>query len=540
MSLKSMTVRLPVWLKVGLCSLWGRIAVETLLFGMLSCVPIISAKLSQYAIDEVVLERSMENLRTLLLLSGICVVAVLMLKYAVAWISAVTRQRFALAARLQLWSSWVNGVPPELHQPGEAANRLLGDAFTVGDITITYISSSVVSIVTLIVCLFVLFNGNLTIAWISVSIIPGFLLLYFVFAKRINGAAQEVRVSIDRLVGFIVERWTQLDEIRSLQGQDCECERFADAVNDQYGKGLRALFVQNLSSGVAETLMVAWSLFLFAIGVILILKGELTLGELIAAQMISSQLVAPLQRILNLNLSLQVARVASGRISEIEKTCEDVKTRRRVNETIPVVFELRDAVCHVSEIEKRDRRIGLFVKAIGRQILSGCNGSGKSSVCRIFAGLRYPVEGYFLVNGRLVKKSDFRFLTGQVLLLTHKPYFFSGTIRENLTYGLAREVADTQLFEVLRQVRLGSWVSALNGGLDYQLEAGGLNLSQGQRQRLNCARALLRRQGVIVIDEAMSGIERGDQAAIIDELGNGRCLIITRISTSPTVEVSSI
>lgn len=139
-----------------------------------------------------------------------------------------------------------------------------------------------------------------------------------------------------------------------------------------------------------------------------------------------------------------------------------------------------------------------------------------------------------------MKKSDFRSLTEQVLLLTHKPYFFSGTIRENLTYGLAREVPDTQLVEVLRQVRLGSWVSALNGGLDYQLEDGGLNLSQGQRQRLNCARALLRRQGVIVIDEAMSGIERGDQAAIIDELGNGRCLIITRISTSPTVEVSSI
>ena len=532
--------KLPKWLKQELYHLWGRIAVETVILAVLACVPIVSAKLSQYAIDEVVLARSMRNLRTLLCLCGGLVTVVLVLKYAVAWISAMTRQHFALGARRRLWSEWVDGASQEAHQSGEVANRLLGDVYTVGDIAITYVSTSIVSIITLAVCLVALFRGNMILAWVAVSFIPGFLAHYFIFGKRISRAAREVRTSIDYLVSFIVERWSQLDDIRTLRGQDCERRMFAEAANIQFAAGMKSLFVKNLSSGIAETLMVAWSLILFAVGAFLILQNELALGESISVQMIAGQLVGPVQRLLNMNLSLNVAQVARGRLAEIENTCANIATAESVGAARPVEFELRDVTCHAAELGRIDRRIGISVPAIGRQFLKGCNGSGKSSICRIFAGLRYPVEGRYIVNGNFVERSDLKSVSDHVLLLTHKPYFFSGTIRDNLMYGIDGEKSDSELLDALRRVRLGSWISALNGGLDYKVEEGGRNLSQGQRQRLNCARALLRNHGVVIVDEALSGVEKNDRVAIMDELEQGRCLIVTQISTSPTVEVSAL
>lgn len=539
MRLKDTITSLPSWLKDGIRALRGRIAAETILAGVLACVPIATAKLSQYAIDDVIMERSMGHLRTLLLLCACFVGVVLMLKYAAAWISAITRQRFALSARMRLWSDWLDSVPPDLHQAGDVANRLLGDVFTVGDVAITYISSSVVSIVTIAVCLGVLFSGNQTLAWISVSFVPGFLAVYFVFGSRIGRTARAVRASIDRLVCFVVGRWKHLDDIRTLQGLDIERRCFKKEADAQYDTGKRALFVQNLSSGTAEVLMVAWSLFLFACGAFLVMRDELTLGELIAVQMIAGQLAGPLQRLLSLNLSLQVAAVAIKRISEIEDSIEGNGMERRGCETSPSLMELRNAVCHQAEIGRRERLVSLSVIVAGKHVLSGCNGSGKSSVCRIFAGLRYPVDGLFLVNGLLMKKSDINGLRAQTLLLSHEPYFFQGTIRDNLAYGLNNRVDDSEIIDALRNVQLDSWVSALDGGLGYELEDDGHNLSLGQRQRLNCARAILRHRRLVILDEAMSGIEKTDRTAITDAMGRESGLLMTQTNTSRRLEVSS-
>jgi ABC-type bacteriocin/lantibiotic exporter with double-glycine peptidase domain len=529
---------LPTWIKDGMRALWGRIAFETTLTGLLACAPIAAAKLSQYAIDEVVGERSMGNLRNLICLCTCFVTAVLVLKYAAAWISAITRQRFALSARLRLWAGWIDFVPPDQHQAGDVSNRLLGDVFAIGDVVITYVSSSVVNALTLVVCFVVLFSGNQTLAWIATSFVPGFLIVYLLFGSRIGRTARAVRMSIDRLVCFVVERWKHLDDIRTLRGQTCERRKFEEAANEQYGTGMRALYVQNLASGISEVLIVAWSLFLFASGAFLVMQNDLTLGELIAVQMISGQLVGPLQRLLNLNLSLQVAAVAIGRVAEIEESREDGETGSPESAAPLATMELRDVVCHPAEIGRRDRHVSLFVRVTGRQILSGCNGSGKSSICRIFSGLRDPVAGLFLVNGHRVRKAHSGSLREQTLLLSHEPYFFSGTIRDNLTYGLEVRIGDSEIIDALRTVRLDAWVSAVDGGLDYKIEDEGGNLSLGQRQRLNCARAILHHRVLVILDEAMSGIEQTDRLAIADALARGGCLLMTQTSPSEQLDIS--
>lgn len=125
-----------------------------------------------------------------------------------------------------------------------------------------------------------------------------------------------------------------------------------------------------------------------------------------------------------------------------------------------------------------------------------------------------------------------------VLLLTQTPFFFAGTLRENLAYGLSAPVDDLSLRTALERVGLGDWLDALADGLNFRLADDGANLSNGQRQRLHCARALLRQHEVMILDEALSGLEEADALRVMEALGRNRTLVATRVSPSPHLVVT--
>ncbi len=536
---------IPFWLRVGLAKVRWRIVCEVVLLCLLACTPVVSAKLSQYAIDEVIGLRSMESLWRLLLFCGVFVVVVLALKYAAAWISATARQRFALYARDCLWKRWIECICHSAFKAGEVANRLEGDVYTVGDVAIAAISTVFVCLGSLIVYLMMLFRCNGVLAWIALSFIPGYLVLYAVFGKRLQHSTGAMRSAIDCVMNFIVHRWERLDEIRILQGTDAERKNFATLLQKQFGIGRHLLFLKNFASGVADVMMIGWNLVLFAMGAYLVLQSAITLGELIAVQMIAGQIVGPVQRLLNMNLSLKMAQVSISRISEIDShsnlfngtwiasaysSSEDFRFGR---------LELQDVVLHSRTADSdANVSVNLAVPLGGRVGIEGANGTGKTSVCRILAGLRAPVAGMLLLNGHVVSGERSRQMCEHVLLLTQTPFFFAGTLRENMAYGLSEPIEDQSFRMALEHVGLGDWLEALADGLDFRLADDGVNLSNGQRQRLHCARALLRRHEVVIVDEALSGLEETDALSVMEALGRNRTLVVTRVSPSPRLVVT--
>ena len=544
-NLNSKSALMTPWLKDGLRMLWVQISSETTLLCFLACVPVVSAKLSQYAVDEVITMRSMENLLRLLLMSVAFVVTVFVLKYTVAWISATTRQRFALYVRNLLWERWTKGLEDvQQYKAGDVANRLLGDVYLSGDIAITMISTILVCIGALSVYLIMLFHCNVILAWISLSFIPVYMILYALFGRRIQTATCTLRASLDRVMSFIGFRWEHLDEIRILQGTLMEQKNFNAVSDNQFRAGLRMLFIKNLSSDVVEAVMVGWNLMLFTAGTYFVLCDTITLGELIAVQMIANQIVRPVQHFLNLNLSIKAAQVSIGRISEVDARCQAVYygnmhgTKSLCNEPLNGgCFELMNVLCHSSRNMISKAPLDLKIPIVDRIYLEGRNGSGKSSVCRILAGIRKAASGVVQYKNGTTLHRDIKYLQSHVLLLSHMPFFFAGTIRENLLYGLTESIDDSQLFEALRRVGLGDWIEALSGGLSSRIEDDGINLSNGQRQRLHCARCILRPHEVVIVDEAMSGIDDLDSECILREMNCGRNLIITRVGRSENLMV---
>lgn len=533
------------WLKDGLRRLYLRIGFETILLCSLACVPVASARLSQYAIDEVITARSMENLSRLLLMSLAFMGIVLAFKYTVAWISATTRQKFAFHVRNLLWGRWVKGLDDEQrYQAGDVANRLLGDMYSAGDIAITLISTVLVCAGSLCVYLIMLFRYNMILALISLLFIPVYMILYVLLGRRIQTSTFALRTSLDHVMNFIVFRWEHLDEIRTLQGTLMEQKNFNVVSDGQFHTGLRMLFIKNLSSGIVEVVMVGWNLMLFTAGAFFVLRSTITLGELIAVQMMASQIVGPIQQFLNLNLSIKAAQVSVERVSEIDAQCQTVQyDNTHGAEGLcyePLVggsFELLNVLCYSDRDAIDIPPLNLKIPVLERVYLEGKNGSGKSSVCRVLAGVRKPAVGVVQYENETTFHRDIKYFQSHVFLLTHMPFFFSGTIRDNLIYGLTELPDDAKLLEVLRRVGLGDWVEALPGGLDFRIKDGGINLSNGQRQRLHCARCILRPHEVVIVDEAMSGIDDLDSECILREMNCGRNLIITRIGRSENLMV---
>lgn len=535
-------VKIPGWVWFEVWRLRGRLAFEAVILCLLACIPIISARLSQYAIDDVIMVQNMGNLNTLLVVGIGIVGIVLVLKYTVAWVSAVTRQRFVTDVRCELWEMWLNKSTGNQFKPGDIANRILGDVYTIGDVILSSLSTILVSVISLCFSLWALFKSDLVLAWIAVSFVPGYVVFYFVFGKQIRAITHDVRTAMDRVVNFIMFRWEMFDEIHTLQGVSKECLNFKKISEEQFSVGLRSLFLRNLSSGVGEVMMVGWGLALFIVGSYFVLQGKVSLGGLIAIQMLAGQLLGPVQRLLNLGLSVQLVHVSLTRISEVGVTFERIvhAEHKRVNLKMvgesTIDIKLEDVVCYSDDGDKGRVSLDLHIPLSTCIYLTGSNGSGKSSICRIIAGIRAPAEGGLLYNGQYIDNDARTDLLGQVLLLTHVPYFFSGTLRENLVYGLPYSVTDVKIFEVLEQIGLRNWVEALTGGLDFMVSDRGKNLSNGQCQRLQCVRALLRRtQRLIIVDEALSGVCESDAERILAELGRGRSLIVTRVG--PTTQL---
>ena len=179
--------------------------------------------------------------------------------------------------------------------------------------------------------------------------------------------------------------------------------------------------------------------------------------------------------------------------------------------------------------------INLHVAAGECVALVGASGSGKSTLMSLIIGFRRPTSGRLLLDGVDTAGINFRTFRRFLAVVPQQTVLFSGTVRENITYGLS-DISDTRLNEVLEMSNCAEFISHLPEGLQTPIGSRGGRLSGGQRQRLAIARALLRDPRVIILDEATSALDLHSEKLVqeaIERLIVGRTTFIVahRLST---------
>ncbi len=337
------------------------------------------------------------------------------------------------------------------------------------------------------------------------------------FRRQYRQAAEENARTQSHLVEV-------LTGIQTVKAQNVEMvsrwkwqELYAKYISRTFEKTITGTFLNETSSVLQKLsqLLVLW------VGATMVLKGELTLGQLIAFRIISGYVTQPLLRLSSIWQNIQELRVSFERLADVVDTPEESSEADRGHIPLPpvkgdVVFEnlsfrfnpggpevLTNVSLHVPS--------GTFTGIVGQ------SGSGKSTLMKLLPRLYSPTKGRILVDGYDIDKVELYSLRRQVGIVPQDPLLFSGTISENIALTNPEAPSDA-IVEAARIAGAHDFIMELSSGYSTPLGERGASLSGGQRQRIAIARTLLSQPQLLVMDEATSALDYDTERQVCDNL----------------------
>ncbi|MEU0665021.1 NHLP family bacteriocin export ABC transporter peptidase/permease/ATPase subunit [Streptomyces lavendulocolor] len=289
---------------------------------------------------------------------------------------------------------------------------------------------------------------------------------------------------------------------------------------------------------VAPTLATLNSALILWIGGLRAVEGHLSIGLLVAFQALVTRFTAPLTRLNGVAGRIQDFAADVARLKDVENFPVDALYARVEPDTgtrrLKGHVELEDVTFGYSPLDAPLLSGFSLTVRPGRQVaLVGGSGSGKSTVSRLLAGLYTPWEGTIRIDGRRLEDIPRGALAASVSFVDQDVFLFEGTVRDNVALW-DPSIPDDAVTAALRDAAVYDDVARRPGGIHSRVEQDGRNFSGGQRQRLEIARALVRRPSVLVLDEVTSALDARTEQVIIDNLRRRGCacvVIAHRLST---------
>ncbi|MEL7525328.1 MAG: type I secretion system permease/ATPase [Pseudomonadota bacterium] len=384
-------------------------------------------------------------------------------------------------------------------------------------------SSSLISIIDVffigifVAVLFLLVGPIAVVPLIAVPIVLAISL--FVQAPLSGAIEQSHRESAIRH-SILVESIANLDTVRALNAEgrmQTKWERSVAASSAAIMKGRFWALIAQSGTGLVQASV---SIVIIVWGVYLIQSGDITMGALIAAMMLSGRVLAPLANVANTLTRLRQTLHSYKILNEVMETETERKPGRTyINKRIASgSLEFKGVDFRYPGAENDSLKNISFKIAPGETVgLIGRVGSGKSTIGRLLSGLYYPSNGTVLIDGTDTRQFDPADLRSNVGFLSQDNVLFSGTVRENISAG-DPFADDDALVEAARIAGVEEFVAQNPLGYDLQVGEGGRFLSGGQKQAVALARILLRKPRVLFLDEPSSHLDLASERRLISRL----------------------
>ncbi|MEU6083843.1 NHLP family bacteriocin export ABC transporter peptidase/permease/ATPase subunit [Streptomyces sp. NPDC047108] len=289
---------------------------------------------------------------------------------------------------------------------------------------------------------------------------------------------------------------------------------------------------------VAPTLAALNSAMILLIGGMRAVEGHISIGLLVAFQALVTSFTAPITRLNGVAGRIQDFAADVARLKDVESFPADPLYASRGPETSTRRLKGHVTLEHItfgySPLDKPLLTDFSLSVGPGQQIaLVGGSGSGKSTVSRLISGLYRPWEGVIRIDGRRLEDLSRSALAASVSFVDQDVFLFEGTVRDNVALW-DPSIPDEAVVAALEDAALHDEIARRPGGLHSRVEQDGRNFSGGQRQRLEIARALVRRPSILVLDEVTSALDAETEQVIIDNLRRRGCacvVIAHRLST---------
>lgn len=365
---------------------------------------------------------------------------------------------------------------------------------------------------------FILYLQNVKLFFTCFIPIVLYLSLVFGFKNKLKKVNREVMEDNASLSSYLVESLEGIETVKAFNGEGLVKIK----TENKFLKFMKSCFKHGVTYDVQETLMSVvsggFSICLLWFGGSLVLKGEISMGELISFNALLAYFIEPVGRLINLQPQLQEAIVASDRLGEIldlelEKSNEDCMKPETLFgditlEKVNFAYGLKDNVLN---------DININIEAGQKIALVGESGSGKTTIAKLLMGFYEVKEGKIIINNYNINNIDKEVLRSKISYISQDSFFFSGTIKENLEFA-CEGVTHEMMVDACKKAQIHDYIESQPMGYKTPLEEKGSNLSGGQRQRLSIARALIRKPEILIMDEATSNLDSITESAIQNTL----------------------
>lgn len=407
-----------------------------------------------------------------------------------------------------------------MRDTGEIISRF-NDASSIRDIVSEASLTIMMDTIMAVVGAVVLFNSNRLLFLISVVMLILYGIIVFVYNKPIKKINRKIMEMNSKVTSQFVETINGIETIKAFNQEDNEKEKtdklYKKFLKKVFNGGVLSLSQQTITMFVA----VVGELVILWVGVAYVIKGELTLGELITFNALLGYFIEPIKNLINLQPSIQTAVVAADRLGEIlDITPEYNYEHEQLNDKIKF-----DKIS-ISSLDFRYGTRELVLKDINLEICRGEkiafvgeSGSGKTTLANLLVRLYEQEKGSIKLDSIDIREFSIKQIRDNISYISQNTFLFSGTIRENLLFGNS-DVSDDDISQVCKICELEEYINSLPLKFNTRIEENGKNLSGGQKQRLAIARALLKKPEILIMDEATSNLDYVTERSIEKTINN--------------------
>ena len=339
---------------------------------------------------------------------------------------------------------------------------------------------------------------------------------------------------------YLIEALTGVGTVKSMGVERAVRWRWEDLINESVKIDFTGKMIRERIRVATDIIDTTISSLVMLFGVFLVIQEQLTIGQLIAFNMLVGNVIDPFQRLINLWNDFQEIRIAIERIDDVinSEPEEDLETANLINlPTIKGDIRLENVTFRYnSESETNTiENLSFAVKPGQTVALVGRSGSGKTTIAKLLLGLYTPNSGKIFIDGHNILNISLKSLRQQVGVVDQDTFLFGGTILDNMTLGRPKATM-SEIQEAARLAGAADFIEEMPLKYDTQIGEQGSLLSGGQRQRLAIARALLGKPRFLILDEATSSLDAESERIIQNNfntiLKNQTTLVIAhRLST---------
>ncbi|MEO7658396.1 MAG: ABC transporter ATP-binding protein, partial [Pyrinomonadaceae bacterium] len=402
---------------------------------------------------------------------------------------------------------------------GDAIYRMSSDSYCISNIVMQGLFPLASSVLTLGLMFIILLNLEWTLALLSLIVLPPLFLVIDRYSARLSERSEKIKEMESNIYNLVHEVFSSIKLVKAFSREHYEREKFEGQNSETFAARLKMTFQESFFSVLVSSLMLIGTTAVLAVGGWHVLRGSLTVGELIVVLAYLGSVYAPLSAISQTIGSLQDSMTSARRVYQTLHLKPEIEDAPGAVEVANLNGHIKFENVSFAYDKARSvlKKISFEIEPGQMAAIVGLTGAGKTTLVSLIPRFYDATGGRISIDGADVREMQLKSLRESISIVTQEPILFSSSVGENIRYGRLNASAK-EIAEAAKAAQAHKFIEQMPEGYKTLLGEAGSQLSGGERQRVSIARALLKDAPILILDEPTSALDSRSENLVFTAL----------------------